>query len=496
MTEREKESRIDTCVECCVRDRDFSQKKVYRCELCERWFCERHLEPRLAFIKDLNAIENNPEISALYHNEIEGKDDGHPDFEYSRRKFRELDIEEKRRNELIKQALDRMNHYYDDLEKITEPGEEEPEEPKPLDAEFDRKKRVEILLKEEEEIDKGQPFRTKEMTSNSGMISEGELHFKKAEGWEETHSKRVRWKWIFTTILILAIVTIALLAFYSYPNLFRNIVPNLSPTSYTHEELVDYALSLINLDRSSRGLLNVSLSSIDSGQVHADNMFRNGFFSHWGTDGSKPYMRYTLAGGKGAVTENIAAYLQGSPSDPKIALKDLEFNMMYDDSASNWGHRDNILNSFHNEVSIGISHDSNRLYFIEDFIDDYVDWSTFTVTQNQVTLIGSLSKQVSLSQVNVFYDSLPMNLTAHQLDNSPYDGSYTQGTFTGMALPPNYHSQQGITITAQTWIQSALAFQIKFDLSQVFNAYGKGVYTIYLQTTSQDSLTSYSIWYN
>jgi len=225
-------------------------------------------------------------------------------------------------------------------------------------------------------------------------------------------------------------------------------------------------------------------------------MFSHNFFSHWGTDGSKPYMRYTLAGGKGAVAENIAAYLQGSPSDLKTALKDLEFDMMYNDSASNWGHRDNILNPFHNEVSIGISHGNGQLYFVEDFIDGYVSWSTFTVTQNQVTLVGSLSQQVSLSQVNIFYDSLPSNLTVHQLDNSPYDGSYTQGTFTGMALPPNYQSQQGITITAQTWVQSALAFQIRFDLSQVFNAYGKGVYTIYLQTTSQDSLTTYSIWHD
>jgi hypothetical protein len=82
----------------------------------------------------------------LYYAEkerIEGKE-GHPDFEYSRRKFRELDIEEKRRNELIKQALDRMNHYYAEVE-IPE---------KPIDLEEERKRTVEMLLKEEAEIDK------------------------------------------------------------------------------------------------------------------------------------------------------------------------------------------------------------------------------------------------------------------------------------------------------------------------------------------------------
>lgn len=115
---------------------------MYRCELCERWFCKKHLEPRLAFIKDLNAIENIPEVRALYFTESEQlkSHDGHPDFEYSRRKYTELKLEEKRLNELIKQALDRMNHYYEGI----------PE--KPVDAEADRKKRVEILSREEREI--------------------------------------------------------------------------------------------------------------------------------------------------------------------------------------------------------------------------------------------------------------------------------------------------------------------------------------------------------
>jgi len=126
-----------------VRDRDFSKKKVYRCELCERWFCEGHIEPRLAFIRDWQAIDNSPEIRVLYYTEM-NRENGHPDFEYSREKFTQLDIEEKRRNDLIKQALDRMNHYYAEVE-IPE---------KPIDAETDRKKRVGMLLKEEAEIDK------------------------------------------------------------------------------------------------------------------------------------------------------------------------------------------------------------------------------------------------------------------------------------------------------------------------------------------------------
>lgn len=73
--------------------------------------CEKHIEPRLAFIPNFNPTNYSPEIEALYYREYK-RSDGHPDFGYSRMKFEELDIEEKTRNELIKQALDRMNAYY------------------------------------------------------------------------------------------------------------------------------------------------------------------------------------------------------------------------------------------------------------------------------------------------------------------------------------------------------------------------------------------------
>jgi hypothetical protein len=116
---------------------------VFKCSLCERWFCDKHIEPRLAFIIDFNAMARFPELRVMFDGE-RNRENGHPDFEYSRKRLEELDIEEKKRNELIKQALDRMNHYYAEI----------PE--KPIDLEADRKKRVEILQKEEEEIEKNQ----------------------------------------------------------------------------------------------------------------------------------------------------------------------------------------------------------------------------------------------------------------------------------------------------------------------------------------------------
>lgn len=138
--ESEKDFQIDVCIECKVRDGDSSKKKVFKCGLCERWFCEKHIEPRLAFIRDLEAMARFPEIRVMLDSEW-NREDGHPDFAYSRKKFEEIEMEEKKRNELIKQALDRMNRYYAEAEILEEP----------IDVEADRKKRVETLLKEERE---------------------------------------------------------------------------------------------------------------------------------------------------------------------------------------------------------------------------------------------------------------------------------------------------------------------------------------------------------
>ncbi|MEM2912531.1 MAG: hypothetical protein QW146_08515, partial [Candidatus Bathyarchaeia archaeon] len=87
-----------------MRDRDFSKKRVYQCELCGRWFCEKHIEPRLAFVSQ-RVIDSSPEIAALYREEMQHQN-GHPDFEYSRRKFAELEVEEKVRLAFIEKALD------------------------------------------------------------------------------------------------------------------------------------------------------------------------------------------------------------------------------------------------------------------------------------------------------------------------------------------------------------------------------------------------------
>jgi hypothetical protein len=55
-------------------------------------------------------VQGDPEVKLLFHTEFR-RVDGHPDFVYLRKNIESLEIEEKTRNELIKQAMDRMVNY-------------------------------------------------------------------------------------------------------------------------------------------------------------------------------------------------------------------------------------------------------------------------------------------------------------------------------------------------------------------------------------------------
>ena len=264
---------------------------------------------------------------------------------------------------------------------------------------------------------------------------------------------------------------------------------------YSHDELTAYALSLINSDRqTSSNAPNVTLISVNSAQQHAEDMLKNSYFSHWDTKGYKPYVRYTLAGGQGAVNENIAARF-GSSLDPKAAIKDLEQSMMNDDAEANWGHRNNILNPFHNKVGIGIAYDNDSFYMVQDFEDDYVQWTNLSISQGEATMGGTFTKSgFTIKQVDVYFDA-PKNLSSTDLENTPYNSSYDAGTFVGSVADSELLLTSGIFVPARAWNQSGETFQISFSLEPLFSRSGMGIYTLRLWCDNGECLTNYSVFF-
>ena len=67
-----------------------------------------------------------------------------------------------------------------------------------------------------------------------------------------------------------------------------------------------HMLELINQARSRAGVPPVVMGTNNVAQIQADQLLEDCVSSHWGTDGLKPYMRYSLAGGYQANGENFS----------------------------------------------------------------------------------------------------------------------------------------------------------------------------------------------
>jgi uncharacterized protein YkwD len=282
--------------------------------------------------------------------------------------------------------------------------------------------------------------------------------------------------------------------------------------------LQNYSLSLINADRAAFNLSAVTLSPIISAQQHACSMEQNDYFSHWDTQGYKPYMRYTILNGTGAVEENVAyesatSFFPAFSSTGQVeqAIRTLESDMMYNDSVCcQNGHRDNILNPFHNRVSIGVMYNSNNVYFVEDFENYYINLNSsmiFNTANSNVELVGTTNQSLNPDSVEIYYDPPPTPLNTSIL-NSEYQKPYDPGTFLGGVIPCSggilnncEQFAQGTTIKPSTWSITASSVDVQFSLSQFIAQEGSGVYTIYLTAgtfsnnqTDVEQLTSISIF--
>jgi len=289
-----------------------------------------------------------------------------------------------------------------------------------------------------------------------------------------------------------------------YSPLIQNGIANISyPTNY--DVLSTYVLGLANSDRANYRLGAVALSDGSVAQQHADSMLRYGYFSHSDTQGFKPYMRYTLLGGRGAVEENIAiSYTEfphfTSTASVEEALRSLEYTMMYNDSAccSN-GHRDNILSSLHNQISIGVAYNRTDVYLVEDFENYYINLNFSVSSSYNVVMTGTpLEAGLSPNSVLITYDSVPSPETPALLNSGPHE--YGPGSLVGGVLPPcNFACQafvQGITVHADAWTFTPDQVTVTFSLQDFIRGYGAGVYTVYLiiGTDTSSAITSISVF--
>ena len=154
-------------------------------------------------------------------------------------------------------------------------------------------------------------------------------------------------------------------------------------------EVKQQMLEIINTKRRDVGIDPITLGDNVAAQLHANASLGGCFSSHWGLDGLKPYMRYSLAGGYQANSH----YVQGN--DYCITASD---GYSPKDSIRGWMNSQ-ALDSHYRRVSIGLAWDEYNSHVVLQFEGDYVQYDQLpTIQEGILSLSGTVKNGVSFDE--------------------------------------------------------------------------------------------------
>ncbi len=194
-----------------------------------------------------------------------------------------------------------------------------------------------------------------------------------------------------------------------------------------HHDFKLYMLELINEERVSAGVLPVTLGDNIAAQLHAENSLANCFSGHWGADGLKPYMRYSLAGGYQSNGENGIGSdycIQSSDGYRSLSSIESEIQEMMDGWMNSPGHRRNILDKWHKKANIGLAWDKYNIVGYQHFEGGYVEYARPPeITNGTLHVLGSAINGLRFSGreelgLQLFYDQPPHPLTRGQVSRT------------------------------------------------------------------------------
>ena len=323
-----------------------------------------------------------------------------------------------------------------------------------------------------------------------------------------------------------------------------------------HIEAKRYMLKLVNTARTEAGARPVVLGDNVAAQLHAEDSLRHCFSGHWGSDGLKPYMRYSLAGGFQSNAENGSGldYCLSAAGNYRPVRLTREIDEAMDDWLASPGHRRNLLDPTHHKINIGIGLNLYNAFLYQHFEGDYVEYETApAISDGVLELAGTVKNGARFGSrrdlsVQILYDPPPQPLTRGQLARTscydqgrpvaslreaasggsrwtanshtanyhpcpdPYDVSAT-------ALPPLSASEalavwetmraasqktqpQSLTVpwvAAQQWRVDSDSFSVRADISRILDQHGPGVYTILVWAdvrSARSPISQYSLFFD
>ena len=187
---------------------------------------------------------------------------------------------------------------------------------------------------------------------------------------------------------------------------------------FTDEQLPlarERLLQQVNGDRAAANLSALKLDELACtvANEHARDMATGTFLSHWGSDGRKPYHRYSLAGGTAAIQENCSSADDIGSVAPGNVLNDLRdmHQSMLNEKPPHDGHRKTILDPYHTHVGFGIALNSRSLRLDELYLARYIQLDNVVAEAKPGATIRVSGRLLNAShfvnEIDVFYEPLP-----------------------------------------------------------------------------------------
>ena len=195
----------------------------------------------------------------------------------------------------------------------------------------------------------------------------------------------------------------------------------------TEADLKELRAQLLKIVNHERALAKVPPLELDDlanrvASEHALDMATGNFLNHCGRDGSKPYHRYSFAGGIHGLLENVSVLNKVRTTNPSDLIKDLIYmhTTMHAEVPPDDGHRRNILAPHNTHIGFGIALHNDNLRLAEEYIARYIEMVPFKQTstpRDRFFLRGRLlNKKHILKSVNIFYEPFPRPI---DLDSLP-----------------------------------------------------------------------------
>ena len=201
-------------------------------------------------------------------------------------------------------------------------------------------------------------------------------------------------------------------------------------------------LQLINDARDGAGVPPVVMGTNDVAQIQADQLLQDCVLSHWGTDGLKPYMRYSLAGGYQSNGESAYSANECGLLDTWLHWNTDPMGMVADSVEGlldSPGHRETMLSPEYRNVNLGLAWDRNVFKVIQHFEGDHILLKEVPVIEDgQLEFQGHLKHGLKFKGklpliASIFYDKPTRPLTRGHLSQTT---CYSQGEIVAAFLPP------------------------------------------------------------